>query len=221
MRTTVPHIYAAGDVAQGRDFSTGEWVVHALAAHRHGARPGGGAQHAGQGRGLPWQPEHECARHRGPDFAHLWLVAWQCHREATTPRWWTRPTSSTPACVLMATNLIGAITIGHPHHVGAIRGPDPVAPPSGCLERPADEEPAPGDGCVCGTEQRVKQLRCLSIGLEVGRGVARRWRAQWRKQAGRRYPARTGSHWRLQARLWRLFTRVEECNGAFQLLCLT
>src|SRR6516225_3153440 len=30
MRTTVPCIYAAGDVAQGRDFSTGEWVVHAL-----------------------------------------------------------------------------------------------------------------------------------------------------------------------------------------------
>jgi NAD(P)H-nitrite reductase large subunit len=27
MRTTVPCIYAAGDVAQGRDFSTGEWAV--------------------------------------------------------------------------------------------------------------------------------------------------------------------------------------------------
>jgi NAD(P)H-nitrite reductase large subunit len=38
MRTTVPHIYAAGDVAQGRDFSTGEWVVHALqpTATEHG-----------------------------------------------------------------------------------------------------------------------------------------------------------------------------------------
>lgn len=38
MQTTVPHIYAAGDVAQGRDFSTGEWVVHALqpTATEHG-----------------------------------------------------------------------------------------------------------------------------------------------------------------------------------------
>ncbi|MCG6863715.1 MAG: FAD-dependent oxidoreductase [Chromatiaceae bacterium] len=38
MRTTVPGIYAAGDVAQGRDFSTGEWVVHALqpTATEHG-----------------------------------------------------------------------------------------------------------------------------------------------------------------------------------------
>jgi NAD(P)H-nitrite reductase large subunit len=38
METTVPCIYAAGDVAQGRDFSTGEWVVHALqpTATEHG-----------------------------------------------------------------------------------------------------------------------------------------------------------------------------------------
>jgi NAD(P)H-nitrite reductase large subunit len=38
MRTTVPCVYAAGDVAQGRDFSTGEWVVHALqpTATEHG-----------------------------------------------------------------------------------------------------------------------------------------------------------------------------------------
>jgi NAD(P)H-nitrite reductase large subunit len=38
MRTTVPNVYAAGDVAQGRDFSTGEWVVHALqpTATEHG-----------------------------------------------------------------------------------------------------------------------------------------------------------------------------------------
>ncbi len=38
METTVPGIYAAGDVAQGRDFSTGEWVVHALqpTATEHG-----------------------------------------------------------------------------------------------------------------------------------------------------------------------------------------
>lgn len=38
MQTTVPCIYAAGDVAQGRDFSTGEWVVHALqpTATEHG-----------------------------------------------------------------------------------------------------------------------------------------------------------------------------------------
>jgi NAD(P)H-nitrite reductase large subunit len=38
MRTSVPCVYAGGDVAQGRDFSTGEWVVHALqpTATEHG-----------------------------------------------------------------------------------------------------------------------------------------------------------------------------------------
>jgi NADPH-dependent 2,4-dienoyl-CoA reductase/sulfur reductase-like enzyme len=38
MRTTVANVYAAGDVAQGRDFSTGEWIVHALqpTATEHG-----------------------------------------------------------------------------------------------------------------------------------------------------------------------------------------
>jgi len=38
MESSVPGIYAAGDVAQGRDFSTGEWVVHALqpTATEHG-----------------------------------------------------------------------------------------------------------------------------------------------------------------------------------------
>ena len=38
METSVPCIYSAGDVAQGRDFSTGEWVVHALqpTATEHG-----------------------------------------------------------------------------------------------------------------------------------------------------------------------------------------
>jgi len=37
-RTNVPHIYAAGDVAQGRDFSTGEYQVHAIqpTASEHG-----------------------------------------------------------------------------------------------------------------------------------------------------------------------------------------
>ena len=38
METSVPCIYSAGDVAQGRDFSTGEWIVHALqpTATEHG-----------------------------------------------------------------------------------------------------------------------------------------------------------------------------------------
>ncbi len=55
METTVPCIYAAGDVAQGRDFSTGEWVVHALAAHRHRARPGSRPEHGRQERAVSRQ----------------------------------------------------------------------------------------------------------------------------------------------------------------------
>jgi NAD(P)H-nitrite reductase large subunit len=38
LQTSVPEIYAAGDVAQGRDFSTGEYQVHAIqpTASEHG-----------------------------------------------------------------------------------------------------------------------------------------------------------------------------------------
>jgi NAD(P)H-nitrite reductase large subunit len=120
MRTTVPHIYAAGDVAQGRDFSTGEWVVHALqpTATEHGRI----AALNMLGKDVPY---------RGSlSMNVLDTVGLVSH----TFGLWDGIPGGDHTEVVDETNfiytrlcfdgdqLIGAITIGHPHHVGAIRG---------------------------------------------------------------------------------------------------
>ena len=120
MRTTVPNVYAAGDVAQGRDFSTGEWVVHALqpTATEHG--------HVAAlnmlGKDVPY---------RGSlSMNVLDTVGLVSH---TFGLWNGVPGGDVAEVVdeanfiytrlcFDADRLIGAITIGHPHHVGAIRG---------------------------------------------------------------------------------------------------
>ena len=120
MRTTVPHIYAAGDVAQGRDFSTGEWVVHALqpTATEHGRV----AALNMLGKDVPY---------RGSlSMNVLDTVGLISH---TFGLWNGIPGGDHTEVVDEANfiytrlcfdgdQLIGAITIGHPHHVGAIRG---------------------------------------------------------------------------------------------------
>ncbi|MBK6556909.1 MAG: FAD-dependent oxidoreductase [Comamonadaceae bacterium] len=102
MRTTVPHIYAAGDVAQGRDFSTGEWVVHALqpTATEHGRV----AALNMLGKDVPYRGSlsMNVLGYGGPDLPHLRFG--MAYPAETTPKWWTKPTSSTPACVSMATS---------------------------------------------------------------------------------------------------------------------
>jgi NADPH-dependent 2,4-dienoyl-CoA reductase/sulfur reductase-like enzyme len=120
MRTTVPHIYAAGDVAQGRDFSTGEWVVHALqpTATEHGriaalnmvgkevAYRGSLSMNVLDTVGLI---SHTFGLWQGvPNGEHTEVVD-------ETNFIYTR-------LCFDGDQLIGAITIGHPHHVGAIRG---------------------------------------------------------------------------------------------------
>ena len=120
MRTTVPQIYAAGDVAQGRDFSTGEWVVHALqpTATEHGRV----AALNMLGKDVPY---------RGSlSMNVLDTVGLISH---TFGLWNGIPGGDHTEVVDEANfiytrlcfdgdQLIGAITIGHPHHVGAIRG---------------------------------------------------------------------------------------------------
>jgi NADPH-dependent 2,4-dienoyl-CoA reductase/sulfur reductase-like enzyme len=120
MRTSVPGIYAAGDVAQGRDFSTGQWVVHALqpTATEHGRIAG--INMAGQ----------ELAYRGSLSMNVLDTLGLISH---TFGLWEGVPGGSvaevadaehslyTRLC-FDGDQLVGAITIGHPHHVGAIRG---------------------------------------------------------------------------------------------------
>lgn len=120
MRTTVPCIYAAGDVAQGRDFSTGEWVVHALqpTATEHGRV----AAMNMAGADMPY---------RGSlSMNVLDTVGLVSH---TFGQWHDRPgidvVENTDEDNLLYTRLcfegdilVGAITIGQLNHIGAIRG---------------------------------------------------------------------------------------------------
>jgi len=120
MRTTVPQVYAAGDVAQGRDFSTGEWVVHALqpTATEHG-------------RIAALNMAGKIVAYRGSlSMNVLDSVGLISH----TFGLWEGLAGGDNTEVVDEANfiytrlcfdadlLIGAITIGHPQHVGAIRG---------------------------------------------------------------------------------------------------
>jgi len=120
MQTSVPHIYAAGDVAQGRDFSTGEWVVHALqpTATEHGRVAA---------LNMAGQP----VAYRGSlSMNVLDTLGLISH---TFGLWQGLPNGDSTEVVDEANFLytrlcfdgellIGAITIGHSQHVGAIRG---------------------------------------------------------------------------------------------------
>ncbi len=120
MRTTVPEIYAAGDVAQGRDFSTGQWVVHALqpTATEHGRIAGinMAGQDVAYGGSLSMNVldtlgliSHTFGLWEGVDGGSVAEVA------DTEHSLYTR-------LCFDGDLLVGAITIGHPQNVGAIRG---------------------------------------------------------------------------------------------------
>jgi NAD(P)H-nitrite reductase large subunit len=113
-------IYAAGDVAQGRDFSTGEWVVHALqpTATEHGRIAG--HQHGRQDHALPRQPEHERARHGGL-ISHT-FGEWQGREGGEMVELTDEPRFLYTRLCFHDDRMIGAITVGNPNHVGAIRG---------------------------------------------------------------------------------------------------
>jgi NAD(P)H-nitrite reductase large subunit len=120
MQTSVPCIYAAGDVAEGRDFSTGEWVVHAL---------------------QPTATEHgriAALNMAGKDVAYLGSLSMNVLDSLglishTFGQWQGKLGGESTEVVDEANfiytrlcfdsdRLIGAITIGHPQHAGAIRG---------------------------------------------------------------------------------------------------
>lgn len=120
MQTTVPCVYAAGDVAQGRDFSTGEWVVHALqpTATEHGRV----AALNMAGRDVPYRGSLSMNV-----LDTVGLVSY------TFGLWQGRPGSETAEAVdedrflysrlcFEGDVLVGAILIGKTREVGAVRG---------------------------------------------------------------------------------------------------
>lgn len=120
METTVPCIYSAGDVAQGRDFSTGEWVVHALqpTATEHGriAALNMAGQHTPYRGSLSMNVldtvglvSHTFGLWQGKDGGEV------VEKVDEANNLYTR-------LCFDGDYLIGAITIGHIRHVGAIRG---------------------------------------------------------------------------------------------------
>jgi NAD(P)H-nitrite reductase large subunit len=120
METTVPCIYAAGDVAQGRDFSTGEWVVHALqpTATEHGRV----AAMNMAGKNVPYQGSLGMNVLDTVGLISYTFGLWKGKEGGDT-------VEAVDAAHFLYTRLcfdgdvlIGGITIGNSRHVGAMRG---------------------------------------------------------------------------------------------------
>jgi len=120
MRTSVPGIYAAGDVAQGRDFSTGQWTVHALqpTATEHGRIAG--MNMAGQELAYQGSLSMNVLDTLGL-ISHTFGL-WEGVPGGSVAEVADAEHSLYTRLCFDGDQLVGAITIGHPHHVGAIRG---------------------------------------------------------------------------------------------------
>ncbi|MBK6854976.1 MAG: hypothetical protein IPG93_26240 [Burkholderiales bacterium] len=147
MHTTVPHIYAAGDVAQGATFHRrmGGPCAAAHRNRRHGRIAA--INHGRQDHAVPRQPEHERARHRQADLAHLRRVAgprgWQMVELTDEPRFSTR-------LCFHDDRMIGAITVAaRPCRRCHPRSDPRAAVAPGPLEGRAAEQPSPGHGGLC------------------------------------------------------------------------
>lgn len=120
METTVPCIYAAGDVAQGRDFSTGEWVVHALqpTATEHGRV----AALNMSGKNVPYQGSLGMNVLDTVGLLSYTFGLWQGREgEDTVEAADAEHFLYTRLC-FEGDVLIGGITVGNSRHVGAMRG---------------------------------------------------------------------------------------------------
>ncbi|HSD61994.1 MAG TPA: FAD-dependent oxidoreductase [Burkholderiales bacterium] len=120
MRTTVPCIYAAGDVAQGRDFSTGEWVVHALqpTATEHGRI----AAHNMVGKDVPYRGSLSMNVLDTVGLISHTFGLWQDREGSDVVEALDEDRYLYTRLCFADDLLVGAITIGQPRHVGAIRG---------------------------------------------------------------------------------------------------
>ncbi len=120
METSVPCIYAAGDVAQGRDFSTGEWVVHALqpTATEHGRV----AALNMSGKNVPYQGSLGMNVLDTVGLLSYTFGLWQGREgEDTVEAVDAEHFLYTRLC-FEGDVLIGGITVGNSRHVGAMRG---------------------------------------------------------------------------------------------------
>lgn len=120
MRTTVPCIYAAGDVAQGRDFSTGEWIVHALqpTATEHGRI----AAMNMAGKSIPYRGSLSMNVLDTVGLISHTFGLWQGCEGGEVAEFLDEARFLYTRLCFDGDLLIGAITVGHPRHVGAIRG---------------------------------------------------------------------------------------------------
>jgi NAD(P)H-nitrite reductase large subunit len=120
MRTSVPCIYAAGDVAQGRDFSTGEWVVHALqpTATEHGRI----AALNMAGKDVPYRGSLSMNVLDTVGLISHTFGLWQDRQGGDVVEALDEQRYLYTRLCFDADLLVGAITIGQPRHVGAIRG---------------------------------------------------------------------------------------------------
>ena len=74
MQSNDVDVYAAGDVAQGVDFSTGEPASAGDSTNRDRSWPHCRAQYGGAGRRASWHAEHERTRYCGFDFLFFRIV---------------------------------------------------------------------------------------------------------------------------------------------------
>ncbi len=120
MQTTVPCIYAAGDVAQGRDFSTGEWVVHALqpTATEHGRV----AALNMSGKNVPYRGSLGMNVLDTVGLISYTFGLWKGRESGETVESVDEDHFLYTRLCFEADTLIGAIIVGNTRHVGAIRG---------------------------------------------------------------------------------------------------
>ena len=120
MQTTVPHVYAAGDVAQGRDFSTGEWVVHALqpTATEHGRI----AALNMAGKDVPYRGSLSMNVLDTVGLISQTFGLWQGVKGGETVESVNEESFLYTRLCFDGDILVGAITIGQDRNVGAIRG---------------------------------------------------------------------------------------------------
>ena len=120
MQSSVPGIYAAGDVAQGRDFSTGEWVVHALqpTAAEHGRVAGLNMA----GKDAPYRGSLSMNVLDTVGLLSYTFGLWQGRAGGDSVENVDADRFRYTRLCFDGDVLIGAIVIGAPEHVGAIRG---------------------------------------------------------------------------------------------------
>jgi NAD(P)H-nitrite reductase large subunit len=120
METSVPCIYAAGDVAQGRDFSTGEWVVHALqpTATEHGRVAGMNMA----GKNVPYRGSLSMNVLDTVGLISHTFGLWQGREGGEVIEAVDAERFRYTRLCFEGDVLVGAISIGQPRHVGAIRG---------------------------------------------------------------------------------------------------